>query len=167
MLGTGKGYFSQAFLVEAILEHFKPKGTWAYIDEDYKEMGNKHQILPKILVAYFNAIKILFKEYWPVEGNKYESILCKTTGMGALIKLLGFIHRQLSIGSYIGVKDPINFEEISTLELQKVFEEILKPLNKLGDELFGKKSIYAGAGSAGLQSKLYTRLGQELGLFKK
>lgn len=166
MLGTGEGYFSQAFLVEAIMQHFKEKGVWGNIVEDYKIRGDKHEILPKLFVAYFNAIKVVFKSEWPLPSQKKNSILCKTTGMGALVKLLGYVYKQLDIGTYPN-QNKVNFNQINVDQLEKIFTEIFLPIKAKGEELFGSESIYAGAGSAGLQSKLYTRLGQELGLFKK
>jgi DGQHR domain-containing protein len=164
MLGTGPGYFSQAFLVESLLVHFGSRGVWSSIEKDYRSKGTMHEILPKIFVAYFTAIKDTFKDNWPKGDSKYDSILCKTTGMGALIRLLGYIYKQLSIGAYPRI-DKIDFENISTDDLTKVFKTIFEPISKKNQILFGNKGEYGGTGGAGLQSKLYKRLGQELGLF--
>jgi hypothetical protein len=61
--------------------------------------------------------------------------------------------------------DKIDFENISTEDLTKVFKAIFEPISKKNQILFGNKGEYGGTGGAGLQSKLYKRLGQELGLF--
>lgn len=164
MVGNGPGYFSQAFLVEALLIHFGSRGVWSSIEQDYRLKGNKHEILPKIFVAYFNAIKHTFKNNWPKSDSKYESILCKTTGMGALIRFLGYLYKQLSIGAYPKI-EKVDFENINTEDLTEIFKSVFKPINKKNEILFGNKGEYGGTGGAGLQSKLYKRLGQELGLF--
>ncbi|HRG69581.1 MAG TPA: DGQHR domain-containing protein [Saprospiraceae bacterium] len=164
MLGTGKGYFSQAFFVEAIKDHLKPKGIWANIPLDYIKGGNKHEFLSIFFKAYFSAIKELFKDYWPKQsyekGEKYDSILVKTTGMGALIKLINPVCRQL-------IKDGKNLETSSEAELKEGIIEILTPLKENASKYFSKGSEFAGAGSLGLQSKLYQTLGQDLGWFQK
>ncbi|MHC1777538.1 MAG: DGQHR domain-containing protein [Lentimicrobium sp.] len=166
MLGSGGGYFSQAFLVEAILAHLRSKGVWADIDEDYKLKGNKHKVLSKVFIAYFNAIKQVFNNHWPNKlDSKYESILCKTTGMGSLVRMLGYIYQQLQIGAFPN-ENKVSFETVETIDLENIFKRIFSTIKDKEDDLFGKQSIYSGAGSFGLQSKLYKRIGQELGLFK-
>jgi DGQHR domain-containing protein len=164
MLGTGKGYFSQAFFVEAIKDHLKPKGIWADIPLDFINGGNKHEFLSLFFKAYFSAIKELFKDYWPKEayekGEKYDSILVKTTGMGALIKLINPLYKQL-------IREGSNIETLSEAELKHVIMKALHPLKDNESEYFSKKSTFSGAGSLGLQSKLYEKLGQDLGWFVK
>jgi hypothetical protein len=164
MLGTGSGYFSQAFFVEAIKNHLKPKGIWADIPLDYINGGNKHEFLSTFFKAYFSAIKEVFNDFWPkqtyVKGEKYDSILVKTTGMGALIKLINPLCRQL-------IKDGTNINNTDELELKREIVKALSPLKKNASEYFSKFSEFSGAGSLGLQSKLYEKLGQELGWFKK
>jgi DGQHR domain-containing protein len=164
MLGTGKGYFSQAFFVEAIKDHLKPKGIWADIPLNYINGGNKHEFLSIFFKAYFSSIKELFKDYWPKQtyekGEKYDSILVKTTGMGALIKLINPLCKQL-------IKEGLNIETLPELELKQAIIKALNPLKVNGSKYFSKNSKFSGAGSLGLQSKLYEELGQDLGWFKK
>lgn len=163
MLGSGKGYFSQAFFVEAILVHFRPKGIWGALPMDYLNDGADFTILPKFFKSYFKAIKKIFGEYWPKmeedTSRKYPNILCKTTGMGALIKLIDPLYRNL--------KTKIDFKTIEENELTTLFEQELSRAKDKGAEFFSKKSNYSGSGSLGLQNKLYTALAQELGYFSK
>lgn len=163
MLGSGKGYFSQAFFVEAILSHFKPKGVWASMPMDYLNEGDDYKILPKFFKSYLKAIKNVFNPYWPKpdqdSSRRYPNILCKTTGMGALIKLIDPIYRNL--------KTQIDFKTISQ---EKLTEKLQTELNKAKDKgslFFSKDGEYSGSGSLGLQNKLYKALGQELNYFKK
>jgi DGQHR domain-containing protein len=164
MLGTGSGYFSQAFFVEAIKDHLKPKGIWADIPLDFINGGNKHEFLSTFFKAYFSAIREVFNDFWPkqtyVKGGKYDSILVKTTGMGALIKLINPLCRQL-------IKEGTNINNTGELELKQEIVKTLTPIKKNASQYFSKASMFSGAGSLGLQSKLYEKLGQDLGWFKK
>lgn len=164
MLGTGKGYFSQAFFVEAILDHFKPSGIWGTIPQDYREGKTNYKILPKFLKAYFKTISNVFSDYWPKENEttsrSYKNILVKTTGMGALIKLINPIYRDL-------LRQRVDMENIKQDELTIKLTEILSDIKDKGKEFFSNESDFAGAGSLGLQNKLYKEMGIELKYFKK
>lgn len=164
MLGTGDGLVSQAFVVEAIMNHFKTRGVWNFIEEDFKNNGNKHVMLTRIFVAYFTSIKNIFSDFWPIAGERYTSIMCKTTGLGALIRLLGLLYKELAIGSYPGM-DPINFEKATLNELTDIFTQVFESIKDKGEVLFGTSSEFSGGGSSGFQAKLYKQLGEELNIF--
>ncbi|MBV2196650.1 MAG: DGQHR domain-containing protein [Flavobacterium sp.] len=164
MLGRGSGYFSQAFFVEAINDHLKPKGIWADIPMDFINGGKKHEELSRFFRAYFKSIKSVFIDFWPREsyerGDKYDSVLVKTTGMGAMIKLINPLCRQL-------IKDGKNINEMNEVDLEVEITKILIPIQGNGSEYFSKESKFSGAGSLGLQNKLYEKIGQDIGWFKK
>ncbi|MCX8530858.1 DGQHR domain-containing protein [Chryseobacterium luquanense] len=164
MLGKGSGYFSQAFFVESILEHFKANGIWADIPLDYLSNGKKYEILPLFLKAYFRSIKKNFTDYWPKseygKGEKYKDVLVKTTGMGALLKLMNPIYKQL-------IRNHIQLNKLSEDELFYEFNLIFAKIKDHGGKYFSSSSDFSGAGSLGLQNKLYKELGTELGFFKK
>lgn len=163
MLGTGEGFFSQAFFVEAILHHFKTKGIWSDMPIDYIDGGNKYTILPKFLINYFKAIRFVFQEYWPQSDQKngriYKNILVKTTGMGALLKLINPIYKDLESDN--------NFFEISEADLFQKFVKILEKAKHNEKRYFSGEGDFAGAGSLGLQNKLYKEIGVDLGYFNK
>jgi DGQHR domain-containing protein len=159
MLGRGKGYFSQAFFVEALLNLFRPKNAWGDLPIDYIAGGTKHKILPKFLKAYFNAIKVVFSTYWPnPDENKYENILVKTTGMGALLKLIDPIYRD--------IKTNYDLDSIDKTELEDILIELLSKLKDNGESYFSKSGRYARGGSLGLQSGLYTEMAITLGYIR-
>jgi DGQHR domain-containing protein len=163
MLGSGKGYFSQAFFVEAILSHFRPKSIWASMPMDYLNDGDDYKILPKFFKSYFKATKEVFNEFWPKEdedtSRKYPNILCKTTGMGALIKLIDPIYRKLKINT--------DLKTISSGDLTTLLKSELEKAESKGKEFFSKEGDFSGSGSLGLQNKLYIELAKELGYIKK
>lgn len=163
MLGKGSGFFSQAFFVEAILEHFKANGIWADISLDYLNNGKKFEILPLFLKAYFRSIKQNFKEYWPKDeyskGERYKDVLVKTTGMGALLKLINPIYKYL-------IRNNIQIDNLNEDQLFNEFNLIFEKIKNQGEKYFSSNSDFSGAGSLGLQNKLYLTLGKDLSFFK-
>ncbi|MEX0813273.1 MAG: DGQHR domain-containing protein [Chitinophagales bacterium] len=163
MLGAGSGYFSQAFFVEAIVDHFRPKGVWGSLPLDYLNGGEKHKILPKFFKAYFRSIKKSFYEFWPKDhettSRSYKNILCKTTGMGALIKLINPIYRDLQ-------RSDVDLHNITEDDLTAKFDSIFEKISSKGKKYFSPDSDFSGAGSLGLQNKLFKKMGEDLGYFR-
>ena len=163
MLGSGPGYFSQAFFVEAILKHFSSKGVWGALPMDYLNNGSDYKMLPKFFKSYFKSIKTVYSDYWPKEdettSRKYKNILCKTTGMGALIKLISPIYRKFKLD--------IDFNTIDEKELTNLLTKELEKAKDKGALFFSKEGDFSGSGSLGLQNKLYLELAKELGFIKK
>jgi DGQHR domain-containing protein len=159
MLGRGEGLFSQAFFVEAVLPLFRDKNIWSDIPFDYMDGGEKHHILPKFFSAYFRAIQNVFVDYWPSKdqntARRYRHILLKTTGMGALLKLIPFVYVELST--------EITFETATSKEIRKGVEKIFLPIKHNGEDYFSETSDYAGSGSQGMLGKLYKRIYSDLG----
>lgn len=161
MLGTGDGTISQAFLVENIFKLFRPKSIFSTFYFDYEKGGDQQKEIAKILLSYFNIIKETFHEYTPQknENGNYsvfgQDILFKTTGIGALIKLLNdFTSDVIKIH---------NDEE----KLEKYFKYIFSLINKLeAKSMFSKDGDYAKGGGGGLQSKLHQKL-REIIEYKK
>lgn len=164
-----KGFISQAFLMQAILNHLGPRGTWANVTDDYKNDGQLYLKLPKVYVGYFRAIETVFKEYWPKGLDKNDaSVICKTTGLAALIKLLGLINKLLKLGIYP------NFNELDLIEMKlddiiKTFEKIFSSdkIKNNSDLYFGENSKFSGAGAGGLQNELFHLIAEDLGISQK
>ncbi|GGP02050.1 hypothetical protein GCM10010992_04880 [Cloacibacterium rupense] len=161
------GFVSQSFLMQAILPNFSPKGTWNYITDDFKKDGDAYKKLPKVFVAYFDVIKDIFKAYWPVTVDKSSAtILTKTNALGALIKLLGWIDKNLKLGLY-KKSEKVELLDLSLNDLEKLFRKMFLAFennNELIEKYFGAKSKYSGSGSAGLQNQLFKELAEEIGI---
>ncbi len=86
MLGTGKGYVSQASLISAI-EKYK-------IRESLKSINIKptEDVLYNLIWNYFEAVKSSFPEFW---GEK--KILSKNIGIRAMFKVMDFILKETSM----------------------------------------------------------------------
>lgn len=156
LLGRGEGLFSQAFLVEKLLIHFGKNGVWYTLYENYKNDGEEYLAIPVFLKLYFTQISISFKEAWPIgkdngygklifSSKHYDYILCKTTGMGALMRLIKDF--------YPISKDKDN--ETLTEYLKGCFSKISKPNIH---RLFHKDGDYGKGGSEGFQIRLYKEL---------
>jgi DGQHR domain-containing protein len=164
-----KGFVSQAFLMQTILNHLGPRGTWSNVTEDYINKGQLYLKLPKVYIGYFKAIEIVFKEYWPQGLDKKDaSVICKTTGLSALIKLLGLIDKNLKFGIYPNL-DKLNLMEMKLEDIIKTFEKIFsKDIIKNNSKIyFGKESKFSGAGAGGLQNELFHLLADDLGISPK
>ncbi len=158
MLGTGEGIISLAFMVETIKKNMLSKGNslYGYYIEYETNGGSNYKVLPMVFIDYFTYLKENFKDYYPKKTKKdgedifssyhYKSIMFKTTGIYALLRLLNDILEKFESINY----DKNHFY----IELDKHFEKI-KVQKK---ELFDVKSEFAGAGSASLQKKLYEKL---------
>lgn len=158
MLGSGGGNVSQAFLVERLVNLLSPFGIWSDVTQDVKSGGAKHLIDYALVefVAYLIAIRNTFIKYWPkdVEGN-VSSILCKTTGMGALLRLLPNIHSTIPNNTLQYLKsDPQN----SIVIMSELFYESLSRISLYENKFFGKNSQYSKGGGVGLQSQLYNEM---------
>ena len=150
MLGTGSGTISQAYLVEAIARHIQPdKAIWHYnpFDDGFSPQTYMHMAVE--LLSFFTAVKKLFPEYW---GNS-RSILSKTSGLGAMIRLLKDVHDRLpqslkrQLRSYSGVSLDNDYIDSAG--------KYMSPLKPYGDKFFGVNSQYAGGGGAGNVGKMY------------
>lgn len=166
MLGTGEGYFSQSFFVDAMLPHFK-NGTFNFIFNDFKNKGTTYKETPKFLKCYFDVVlNDIFKDYLPGEGeSKYKDILLKTTGMGAIIKLMPNVFVEIKKRNKAKSSDVVLMYNISKIkeEIKLIFDEIR---NK-GGNYFSRDSEFAKGAGKGLQNKLYDKMFVDLGLKKK
>ncbi len=160
LLGRGEGFFSQAFFVEKTLIHFRKGGSWEKIYNDYINDRDSFKVLPTFLSIYFDAIKENFWVAWP-QHNKarnnefvyssrdYDYILCKTTGMGAFMRLIKDFFPRVS-----DMNDREMFNYFSSIFSRLSKEDIRKFFHKEGE--FGK------GGSEGFQIRLYKELRTKL-----
>lgn len=155
MLGTGSGYISQAFFVEAILRNFSPGGLW-YFDSD--QIGSPDiDYFSTELVSYFVAIKKLFTNYWPTEGSKKGTIICKTTGVGAWMRLIGMLRSDDDHEMLDSLKLSTKKGSLCEEYIESVCEQ-LKPLVTNADDLFGVQSEFTSSSGRGSESKLFKKM---------
>jgi DGQHR domain-containing protein len=156
MLGERNGIVSQSAVMENIMKLFGRGKVWNDLYLDYRDEGENYKLIGQFLRLYFRQIKNTFNEYWPKEGvrksNEYHSVLIKTTGMGAFIKLINDIYKD------------INSDHKKTkIELEQSIKEIFGKIEKNKDLYFDKESAFVKGAGQGLQAKLYKRLAFDLG----
>lgn len=156
LLGKGYGLFSQAFFVDKLLRYVFKTGIWDDYLIDYQTGGDKYLEIGRFMRAYFSALQQSYPSSWPervfdqteekqvYSSFRYPFVLCKTTGLGAYFRLIKDIYPIVSVmdNGYL--------------------ENIVKIFKKLSDQeakdIFSKQGPYSGAGSEGLQDKLYLHL---------
>ena len=153
MLGTGSGYVSQAFVVESLQRNFRKGGLW-FFDSD-RVPGKSYYGTE--LLSYFVAIKQLFSEFWPPEGAKKGTIICKTTGFGAWIRLMGMLRGDDDVALLGKLIDSSEKGEVCQPYIQHVLK-LLAPLQKRGQSLFGDSSECRSSSGQGSESKLFRKM---------
>lgn len=168
MLGNGPGFVSQAFLCDELLPLVRKGGIWEKIMNDYvNEREDKTDELLLFIKKYFEGVRDKFinePALWPNQketASSTNSILLKTTGLAALIKLIPSFYKEYKDSSEIeiNVKDRFNNikENLETTDQNKT--------EKISGEYYFSKSKGAfskGAGK-GLQDKLFKELKKDLG----
>lgn len=156
MLGTGKGFISQAFFGEALMPQIRsPRGIW-YVDPHVLTEKPNYRFMAIELLSYFDVVKSVLIEFWP-QNNVHQSILCKTTGIGAMVRLMAYLHQTKMSQELKEELHQINH----TMVLPKYTEFVTPILKKLlpeAKDLFGLKGSYAGTGGKGLEHQLFVAL---------
>lgn len=156
MLGNGDGLVSQSFVADALIMHIQsPRGIW-YVDSMLDKTEGNYRYMAKELITFLTVIRNLFPSQWPVNG-KHRSILLKTTGVGALMRLMGYIHKNLLDENVIASLNTADSNYLVQSYYEKL-EKLLTPLRRRGETLFGFNGMYAGTGGRGLEGRLYRHL---------
>lgn len=158
MLGTGKGYVSQAFLVEAIIRHFGLDGIWSvYKTKIDKDTDIRYMAVE--LLSYFAAVHDVFSNYWPQLGVNDEekgTIICKTTGTGAFLRLMKDIHDSAPTDL---IQSLYNIDiEVSIPYFNYVKSQLSRITEAQADRFFGKKSKFYGSSGKGSEMNMYRDL---------
>lgn len=161
MLGTGRGYVSQSCLADAMIPSIlSEQGIW-YID--FEALGGETPVYKYMIVeamSFFNAVAETFPEMWPKNGEKPISILCKTTGIQVLVRLMGYLHR-INIRNVSKMIDRESSDVYINTEYQRLMKDYLNLFVKRQVELFGlgnNGGQFSGTGGKGLVKRLYNEL---------
>lgn len=161
MLGTGRGYVSQSCLADAIIPSIQSSyGIWYVNPESFSSDISSYSYMIVEAMSFFNSVAETFPKMWPKQGEKPHSILCKTTGIQVLVKLMGYLHRIN--------KNYVNKEishQRSDIYISNGYQTLIKEyLNLFVDrqvELFAMANAggkFSGTGGKGLVKKLYEEL---------
>lgn len=161
MLGTGRGYVSQSCLADAMIPSIlSDQGIW-YID--FEALGGDMPSYNYMIVeamSFFNAVSETFPKMWPKNGDKSPSILCKTTGVQVLVRLMGYLHKinRRNVNKMIDRK---LLDIYINTNYQAYVKEFLNLFVERQVELFGLANNggkFSGTGGKGLVKRLYEEL---------
>lgn len=153
MLGTGKGYISQAFIVESLLLHFRKGGIWEYnTQENVQDVDVAYYSTE--LVSYFYAIRKIFKDYWPSVGFPEVTRICKSTAFGAFVRLMNEVRKYTGSSLVRALKESSLHGELCDYYITQV-EQLFQPLLAHSENLFGTSSQFASGSGKGTEAKLY------------
>ena len=161
MLGSkDNGFISQSFLVEALLRHISsPRGIW-YYDPMRTKVDNALLIcMAGEILSYLTVVHQAFGDLWPSSDGKHKSIICKTTGMGALLRLMGDIHRILPANIFDTIKsrEAIGIDNEYVENVTKIMAK-LKPHEARLFSIEQKVGEFNGTGGKGLEGALYKEM---------
>ena len=107
----------------------------------------------RFLIRYFKAVSEIMKEEW---NSPRTSIISKTVGVGALIKMLHFLFIKILFDEFDGDLDKI--VKIDT-------EFFIQKLDGIKNVDFSTSGAYGGVGSAGSVNKLKKELIEKIKYF--
>lgn len=161
MLGTGRGYVSQSCLADAIIPSIQSsQGIWYVNPESFSSDIASYSYMIVEAMSFFNSVAETLSDMWPKQGEKQQSILCKTTGIQVLVKLMGYLHKINR--KYINQVIDRNRPDIYiSVEYQSLVKEYLNLFADRQVELFAMANIggkFSGTGGKGLVKRLYEEL---------
>ncbi|NYE08825.1 DGQHR domain-containing protein [Bacillus niacini] len=138
MLGTGYGSISQSAFIDELIKYVKERRT-----NKHKSFlqGKDNKEIIQLLLSYFLSISEMFPEEWK---NKKDYVFLKTTGFGALMKLLYYVYIHFNI----------NNKPFKKANLKEFFGNLSK-------EDFSKEKWGSAAGQA-FQVKLFKHLAHKV-----
>lgn len=152
MLGSGIGLVSQSCFAESLIRNMSSRMSIWRIDSDENTGKPSYKYMAMELKAFYQEVENVFSDIWPVE-NKHLSIICKTTGISAMVRILGYIHQNvLSADICQGLKEANadivpQYKEVVHDELMKLYYE--------RHRLFGLNGSYSKTGGKGIEKSLY------------
>ena len=157
MLGTGQGYVSQAFVVEALQRLFRKDGLW-YFDPDKTDLkGADIDYFGTELLSFFVVVKRLFKDYWPPKDSVKGTIICKTTGFGAWVRMMGLMRQDENVELRDALKESASKNEVCEAYVEYV-TGLIGSLKSAAEILFGKDSEFKSSSGQGSEVKLYKKM---------
>lgn len=152
MLGSGIGLVSQSCFAESLIRNMSSRmGIWR-IDTEDNTGKPSYKYMAVELKAFYQVVEKVFSDQWPVD-NKHRSILCKTTGISAMIRLLGYIHQNVLSDEL--QKALHDLDEKAVVEYKStVYKELMK-LYYERHRLFGLHGDYSKTGGKGIEASLF------------
>lgn len=152
-----RGFISQACLAEALMKNiYSPRGIW-YVNPSDMQVPPKYKSMAVELLSFYVAVRSCFDRVWPEDVSQQDTILMKTTGVGAMLELMAYIHKNILPEE---IKNQLDIAVKA--EIENDYVSVVKPhLQKIANhqfELFSSKGNYSGTGGKGLVKQLFDKM---------
>lgn len=152
MLGSGIGLVSQSCFAESLIRNMSSRmGIWR-IDTEDNTGKPSYKYMAVELKAFYQVVEEVFSDQWPVD-NRHRSIICKTTGISAMIRLLGYIHQNILTDELQKALHDLDKKAVAEYK-SMVYNELMK-LYYERHRLFGLHGDYSKTGGKGIEASLF------------
>lgn len=155
MLGTGEGYVSQAFFVDALIRNFQPRGIW-YLDPERNVSEDNYYYMAAELIDFWSIIKEKLGSMWPSIDKEQTSLLLKTTGVGSLLWLMAYIHKTKLSADLIRLMKS-DYDAASD-QYCMIVSALIEKIVPKSTGLFSVNGMFGGSGGKGQEGKLRKEL---------
>lgn len=152
MLGSGIGLVSQSCFAESLIRNLSSRMSIWRIDADDNTGKPSYKYMAMELKAFYQEVEAVFSDIWPVD-NKHRSIICKTTGISVMIRILGYIHQNVLSDDICQELKEANADIVP--QYKKVVRDELMKLYYERYRLFGLNGSYSKTGGKGIEKSLY------------
>ena len=155
MLGNSIGLVSQSCFAESIISNMSSRmGIWRIDVEDLTGKPS-YKYMAMELKAFYQVVKDVFVDIWPDDSN-HKSIICKTTGISSMIRLLGYIHQNILSDN---IRQSLRNADDSVInEYKTVVKLYLMKLYYERHRLFGLNGTFSKTGGKGIEKSLYREM---------
>lgn len=154
MIGFDKGLISQSFLADSLIRSIRyPSGIWHFVLTQPKP---RMRPIAVELMTFFKAVRDVFVKEWINEG-KHTTILTKTTGIGAMIRTMEYIHRFILLDDIKKQLEKVT-EGYFCPEYYEEVKKLLEKVRSKESDLFSLKGEFSGTGGQGLEIRLFERI---------
>lgn len=147
---------SQAFLIDYLkmtISKSAERSIYQPIFLHYYENKNLQIEIIRFLLRYFSAVRKVREQDW---NDPENSVICKTIGVGALIRVLHFLFVKMFVDEF--PKDPLRIKKVTTRDL-------ISNLDGIQQIDFSKEGEFGGVGSAGSLNRLKEKIIEKMAYF--
>lgn len=155
MLGSGVGLVSQSCFAESLIKNMSSRMSIWRIETELSSGKPSYKYMAVELKSFYQEVASVFADLWPID-NKHRSILCKTTGVSAMVRLLGYIHQHILTDKLKHLLRDAPQEAAD--EYKKVLRNELMKLFYERHRLFGLNGAFSKTGGKGIENSLYNSM---------
>lgn len=155
MLGSGVGLVSQSCFAESLIKNMSSRMAIWRIETEISSGKPSYKYMAVELKAFYQEVASMFADQWP-KDNEHRSIICKTTGVSAMIRLMGYIHQNILTGKL--QQSLREAPQEAADEYKNVLRDELQKLYYERHRLFGLNGAFSKTGGKGIENSLYNNM---------